>query len=253
MRPVHVAGLGLWTPAFPDLAAWLEGVPRPPAAAAPAELLPAAVRRRATGLARMAAEVAAQAARAGALDLAAAPVVLGSAYGEIATAVEMMRSFHEGEGMPSPTRFHNSVHNTPAAYLSIAGGNRGFSTALAAGRETPAMALLEVAALLEERGGDALLVLLDEPPPPPFDPARPYPPAAVAFHLQAEPGPAARARLSGLAQGGGASPELPGGLADHPCSGGFALAAAVARGIRGPVALGGPGGGFAVELAEVRG
>jgi len=252
LRPLFVAGIGLWSPGFPDLSAWLEGAPRPAAAAAPAELLPPALRRRATGLARMAAEVAGQAARPGALDLAAVPVVLGSAYGEIATAVEMMRSFREGEGMPSPTRFHNSVHNTPAAYLSIATGNRSFSTALAAGRDTTAMALLEASALLEERGGDALLVLLDEPAPAPFGPARSYPPAAVAFHLSVEPGAVARARLSDLRPGGGPGPELPGGLADHPCAGGFRLAAAVARGLRGTLALGGEGDGFSVELGEAR-
>ena len=46
---------------------------------------------------------------------------------------------------------------------------------MAAGRATPALAMLEAQALLGEYGGDALVVLLDEPPPEPFEPVAPVP------------------------------------------------------------------------------
>jgi hypothetical protein len=99
------------------------------------------------------------------------------------------------------------------------------------------MALLEAFALLEERRGDALVLLLDEPAPEPFAAATPYPAAAVALLLASAPRPGALARLSGPRRVDGARVEVPGPLAAHPCAGGFALAAAAARGGRGAVAV----------------
>jgi len=246
---LHAGGVGLWAPGFADVATFAAGVPGP-GAAPRAEILPAALRRRATPLAQMVATAAAQAAAQAGVDLAAVPLVLGSAFGEIGLAVAMLGEFRQGEGLPSPTRFHNSVHNGPAAYVSIATGNRGFSTAVAAGPETPAAALLEVAALLFERGGEAILALSDEPPPAPFAPARPFPPLAVAIHLSARPGPRSRAVLRGPRRTAGRSPDLPAPFADHPCAGGLALALAIEAGLGGEVHLG-PAGerGWVVDLA----
>jgi hypothetical protein len=252
MIPMYVGGVGFWSPGFRDAAAWVSGVADPAVRTAPAEILPPALRRRATGLTLLAAEVAGQAARAAGADVARAPLILGSAYGEIGTAVDMMRSFGEGEGMPSPTRFHNSVHNTPAAYVSIATGNRGFSTALAAGPETTAAALFEAAALLAECGGEALLVLLDEPIPPPFTPTRDYPLAAAAIHVSVALGAAPLARLAGVRSGPAHAPHLGGGLAAHPCAGAFALVAALSRRASGPVPIGPfQGEGWIAELEAV--
>ena len=237
MRSAWILGVALWAPGFRDAAAWLSGAQERSVVAPPAEVLPPMLRRRASFLARLTGEVAAQAAREARADLAAVPVVFGSAHGEVATAVEMMRSFREGEGLPSPTRFHNSVHNAAAAYLSIAAGSHGFSTAIAAGKETPAAALVEAGALLAERGGEVLVVLADEPAPEPFTAAADHPPAGLALLLSAEPRAGARARLSGLRRTAGVSPEVPGALGRHPCSGAFALVAAVAGGVRGAVPI----------------
>ena len=249
MIELYAGGVGMWAPGFADVAAFAAGLPGP-AAAPRAELLPAALRRRASPLAQMVATAAAQAAAQAGIDLAAVPLVLGSALGEIGLAVTMLGELRQGEGLPSPTRFHNSVHNGPAAYVSLATGNRGFSTAVAAGSETPAAALLEVAALLLERGGEAILALADEPPPAPFAPARPFPPLAVAIHLSARPGPRTRAVLRGPRRAAGRSPDLPAPFADHPCAGGLALARAIEAGRGGEVRLG-PAGerGWVVDLA----
>jgi hypothetical protein len=257
---VHVSGVGFWSPGYRDTAAWITGAPDPSVQVAPAEILPTMLRRRASALARMAAEVASQAAREGAADLRLAPVVFGSVYGEIGAAVEMMREFRAVGGMPSPTRFHNSVHNSATGYLSIAAGNHGLATAIAAGAQTPAMALLEAMALLADGHGEAVVVLADEPIPHPFSPAVPYPPAAVAFRLSAAPLPATRSRLSGLRssplpvlpppgggiKGGGSL----GAMAAHPCAGAFALLVAVARSAAGAVALGATSGGAWVVDVE---
>jgi hypothetical protein len=237
-----VQGVGLFSPGFAGVAAFLAGAPDPAVKSPKAAILPAALRRRATPLAAMVAEAVTQAAAEAGLELARVPLVLGSALGEIGIARTMLGEFREGEGLPSPTRFHNAVHNGPAAYVSLATGNRGFSTAIAAGRETPAAALLEAAGLLAERGGAVLVVLADEPPPDPFAPATPWPPAAVALALTAAaPDVPARATLRGLRHEAGAEVQVPDGLAGHPQAGGLALVAAVARGAAGEVALGGKG------------
>jgi hypothetical protein len=225
----YVGGVGLWTPGYAGMAAWLAGVPDPAVAAVRPEILPPTLRRRATPFTSMIAAAAAEAAQGGA-DLARVPMILGAALGEDGM-LAMLEELRTGEGLPSPTRFHNSVQNAPVAYLSIAAGNRGFSTTLAAGWETPAAALLEAGALLAERGGDALVLLGDEPPSRPFDLAESFPRLAVALHLSAEPGPATRATLRGPRRAAGGRPDVPPAFANHTCAGGLALAVAVARGV----------------------
>ncbi|HET9598487.1 MAG TPA: beta-ketoacyl synthase chain length factor [Anaeromyxobacteraceae bacterium] len=249
MISLHVNGIGFWSPGYGDVNAWRAAAPDPAVRAPAAALIPSALRRRVTTLTLLAAEVAAQASAGAAADLTTAAFVLGSAYGEIGCAVEMMRSFGESEGMPSPTRFHNSVHNTPAAYVSIATGNRGFSTAIAAGAETTAAALIEAATVLADRGGDAVVVLLDEPVPGPFTRSPGAPLAAAALALSAAPRAATLARVGALRRGRGLAPELAGGLASHPCAGAFALVDAISRRVSGPVALGPfEGEGWIAEL-----
>lgn len=244
-------GEGLWAPGFRDAGAWLRGEPDPAVASAPAELLPAALRRRASALSRMVAEVASAAAAGSGADLGRVSIVLGSAFGELGAAVEMIRSFRDGEGMPSPTRFHNSVHNTAVAYASMAAGNHGLATAVAAGDDTAGAALLEALGVLEERGGEVLLALADEAVPPPLAPLRPFAPGAVALVLSAAPGPSARARLSGLRRGTAPAVRMPEGFAAHPCAGGFALVAAASARRAGPVPLGAAGEGWIVDLEPV--
>ena len=247
MSAVFVAGKGLWAPGFRDAAAWLQGQPDAAVAAPAAELLPAASRRRASALTRMVAEAAGAAAAESGTDLGQAPIVLGSRFGEIGAAVEMIASFREGEGLPSPTRFHNSVHNGPAAYVSMATGNRGLATAVAAGDDTAGMALLEAIGILDERGGDVLLLLGDEALPPPLAGCRSYTPGAVALVLSSAPRRSGCVRLQGLRRGTAPAVELPRGFAEHPCAGGFALVAAASRGA-GTVALGAAREGWIVDL-----
>lgn len=55
------------------------------------------------------------------------PVVIGNAYGEVVESYEILKAIRAGETV-SPTGFQNSVHNTPASYLSIVGQNKGYIT-----------------------------------------------------------------------------------------------------------------------------
>jgi len=248
--PLHVSGVGLWAPGFPDARAFATGVPSPGAVEPPAARLAAALRRRASSLTRMVAEVAAQAVDQAGVDLAGVPLVLGSALGEIACATEIVASFRDEGGLPSPTKFHNSVHNTAVGYLSIAAGNRLGATAVAAGPDTAAMALLEAALQLAECGGVALLLLADEALPGPLQGWGTYRSAAVALLLTAEPTARSRARLERLRRAPADPPAVPPEWRAHPCAGGLALAAAVEAGRSGALGLGPAGeGGWAVDLS----
>jgi len=237
MRPLFVSGPGLWAPGYAGAAAFARRQADPAVAAPAGALLAPGIRRRASALTRAAADAFAEAAREGGADLGHVPTVYTSAYGEIVTTIEMLQQMAtEPEGLPSPTRFHNSVHNTSAGYVSIATRNPSFSTSLAGGPRSFALGLLEAAAWLEERGGELVLVALDEPPPPPFSPPSAYGLFAAAFHLAAERRPQSRARLAGLRQASvpGAVPEA---FAAHPCAAALLLLDAVAGAKAGPVAL----------------
>jgi hypothetical protein len=143
-----VRAVGLWRPA--------------PGAETPPPRLPPRLRRRASLLVNMVAEVATQATVAAGASLASVPLVVGSAFGELGTTVDILRDINEGEGIVSPTDFQASVHNTAAAYLSIAFANKLSSTSLAAGDETTGVVLLEALTLLALRGGQALAIVADE-------------------------------------------------------------------------------------------
>lgn len=255
-------GVGFWAPGYPDPAAWAarpEPCPEPPEAAPRAELLPPMLRRRTSLLTRMAAEVAQQALRRADLDPARATLVFASVYGEIRTTVDLLAALLEPGAPLSPTKFHNSVHNTAAGYVSIATGNREGNAALTAGRSTLAMGLLECATLCACEGRTAVLVIAEEPLPEPLAAGLRYGPLAAAFALA----PAVPGDMSGrtctLVHGpmDSATPgrPAPAWLAESPCAAALALVDAAAAPSAARVALGprdqGPqGAGWLLALAE---
>jgi hypothetical protein len=157
---LNVSGLGVWSPGFPTASSWRDGR-RVAEAEAPPARLPARLRRRTSLLVRMMAEVAAQASEQACVSLGDIPMVVGSAFGELGTTMEMLDELEVAREL-SPFRFHNSVHNTAVSYLSIANENHASCTSLAAGEDTAAMVLLEASALLADRGGEVLVIVADE-------------------------------------------------------------------------------------------
>ncbi|MGC4117624.1 MAG: beta-ketoacyl synthase chain length factor [Myxococcales bacterium] len=237
MKGVFVNGVGLWAPGYPNAAAFAARKADPAVVAPTGALLAPGIRRRASPLTRAAADAFAEAARQGGADLATVPTVYTSAYGEIVTTVEMLvQMATEPEGLPSPTRFHNSVHNTSAGYVSIATRNPSFSTSLAAGPRSLALGVVEAMAWLEDRGGELVLIALDEPPPAPFAPQVPFAAFAAAFHLTAERRPHSRARLTNLREAS-VPGSVPAPFAAHPCAAALLLLDAVSKPTPGPVAL----------------
>lgn len=205
---LHLCAAAVWTPRYPSLAAWHARAATEPGLPA-ADVLGARARGRASMLTRMVCEVATVAAQAAGAELARIPLIAGSAYGEMAITTQLLMMMNEGDGALSPARFQSSVHNAAAGLLSIATGNQGFSTCIAAGDATAAALLLEAQAWLAEHGGEVLVAMADERLPDFFAHNEPFQPAAAALVLSSAAN-GALATLSAPVRSEGAA------RADHP-------------------------------------
>jgi len=87
------------------------------------------------------------------------PIVIGNAYGEVNETFDILRAIAAGETV-SPTAFQNSVHNTPASYLSIVGKNKGYITTVSDLYET-ARSVLRVGAVKSLTYDTLLLIVSD--------------------------------------------------------------------------------------------
>jgi len=162
---VHVEGVGAWSAAFGDFAALrsqLLGIDvPPPPARPPAASLPANERRRAPESVLLAVEVAGQAVAMSGLTASDLLCVFSSAYGDQLISDYMCATLATAPTELSPTRFHNSVHNAPAGYWTIATGCRAASSAISAGRASFGAGLLEAATLCVTEQRPVLLVCSD--------------------------------------------------------------------------------------------
>jgi hypothetical protein len=92
----------------------------------------------------------------------------------------------------SPTRFHNSLHNTPAGYWSIATGAMAASQSLAAYDASFAAGLLEALVQIHATAAPCVLIAYDAEYPEPIASLRPIPDAAgIGLAPAPRPGPAA--------------------------------------------------------------
>ena len=166
----RLCGFGFWMPGYTDAGAWLGGAAFSEEAAKPkAALLASRLRRRTAPLTKMSIDVIQAAAAEANADLAEATLVLSSGWGEMETTIALLGQLAEAEPQLSPTLFHNSVHNTATGYLSIAVGNRHGSTAIGAGGEGLASAMVEAFCSLAGAEGDVIVAVADEAIPAPFD------------------------------------------------------------------------------------
>jgi hypothetical protein len=184
---LYVHGMGLWHRGYPNLRAWLEGNLDPQALRAPGLAFPAALRRRSTDICKMSCEAYCEARLAAGGQDERAALIFVSHLGEIATTMELLQEMISNPHLPiSPMRFHNSVHNAAAGYLSIAFGLRRTSIALSAGRNGLAMGLLEASMLVDDEQ-DAVVVVTEESGPLPFDDPTNFGAGALAFWLAKKP------------------------------------------------------------------
>jgi hypothetical protein len=188
----RLCGVGMWTPTYADFDAWVAaGLPDdlhvanrdfvPP----PASLLHPRLRRRTSTLTRAAVTALEAALAHTGVGIDEVRFVLVSSFGEIETTVDLLAQLGVPDGPISPTKFHNSVHNTATGYMSIASGNHRESTALAGGPHNLEIGLLEALAGLAETGEDVVLIFAEELLPHPFERSDAEATFAVALHLQA--------------------------------------------------------------------
>ena len=129
-------------------------------------LLPPAERRRTTDAVKLAMTVASEAVAHAGLRAEDMMAVFTSSGGDGKTITAILEALASTGREVSPTRFHNSVHNAPAGYWSIATGCQEPSTSICAHDYSLAAGLLEAAtrAVAEQR--PTLLVAYDLPYPP---------------------------------------------------------------------------------------
>ena len=134
------------------------------------QTIPPLLRRRSSQAMQLAFSAAAAACEHAQRSPATLPSIFASVAGEIKTTDLLCTELVKPEGVMSPSAFHNSVQNTAAGYWSIAQQCTQPASALAAGSDTFAMALLEAWCQLACQGGELLLVCYDETWPEYLDP-----------------------------------------------------------------------------------
>jgi hypothetical protein len=154
----------------------------------------------------MAFRVAEDARSQSAMDFSTLPSVFASADADMGIINRICTALSGTDQLVSPTDFHNSVHNAPSGYWSIATGSRGATTSIAGYDGSFAGGLLEAATWVATGEPAVLLVSYDLPPPPPLHAKRPIQSSAgVALVLCAQPSAATVALLDLSLDDGGES------------------------------------------------
>jgi hypothetical protein len=176
---VFVEGIGLLGPGlngWPASRSLLSGelaYVETPTVVTASDLLPPAERRR-TGLS---VKVALAAGREAFLhagrDAAVTATVFASSSGDGENLDHICTTLASDEREISPTRFHNSVHNAPAGYWSIATRSQAQSTSLCAHDASFAAGLLDAVTQIAVDGKPVALITYDQPYPEPLHAVRP--------------------------------------------------------------------------------
>jgi hypothetical protein len=162
-----------------------------------ADLLPPAERRRCGNPVRLALHVGLEAVRQGGARAGTLATVFASSSGDGEVTHHLCTALARPERDVSPTRFHNSVHNAPAGYWSIATESREPSTSLCVFEGSFAAGLLEAGLQASAWQRPVLLVGYDVPYPAPLDVLYPMiAPFGVALLLAPTPGPASLGALA---------------------------------------------------------
>ena len=200
---VWVDGIGMIGPGFDN---WEQGrdllVGRTPVVAAKtrvpaAAALPAAERRRAGLAVKAALAVGHQALAATGLSPVDLPTVFASSGGDSVNCHEICAALASSDRMISPTRFHNSVHNAPSGYWSIASGAMATSSVVCAYDGSFAAGLLEAITQAVTQSRPVLLLAYDTDYPEPLFASRPIPDTlGVALLVSPQAGPHSLGRLT---------------------------------------------------------
>ena len=167
---VYLEGIGLCGPGLPNWtvgsAALASGIYQPEQAIIPMpSLLPANERRRTVPSVRLALAVGNEAFENAGRDPKNTATVFTSSGGDGETMHSILEVLATDTREVSPTRFHNSVHNAPSGYWTIAVGCQEPSTSLCAYDASFAAGLLDAVsqALIDQRA--VALIAYDLPYP----------------------------------------------------------------------------------------
>ena len=137
--------------------------------------LPAAERRRAGTVVKVALAIGQEAVTASGLSASALPSVFASSSGDTINCHEICSALASSDRLISPTRFHNSVHNAASGYWSISSGAMASSSVLCAFDGSFAAGLMEAMAQVMLEQTAVLLVAYDTDYPEPLRSVRPLP------------------------------------------------------------------------------
>ncbi|MCA1713610.1 MAG: beta-ketoacyl synthase chain length factor [Gammaproteobacteria bacterium] len=161
-----IEGIGFWSNGLPSWQAARdyvatgmqpEGAPARPSP----QLLAPNERRRAPETVAVALEVALAACSAAGRDPRTLPSVFASTHGELSITDYMCTTLVEDPRAISPTKFHNSVHNSAAGYWTIGNGCVAATTAISAWDASFAQGLIEALAQLNASADAVLLTAYD--------------------------------------------------------------------------------------------
>ncbi len=179
MMRVYVEGIGLRAP---GLDGWAAGRPvlrgeraygATPLNLPPIELLPANERRRMVTTVKLALATGIEAFAMAKRAPSETATVFTSSGGDGETICNILETLASAQLDVSPTRFHNSVHNAPAGYWSIATKAQAPTTALCAHDGSFAAGLLDAVSQAVADDHPVGLVAYDIPYPEPLNAIRP--------------------------------------------------------------------------------
>jgi hypothetical protein len=174
---VAAPGLEGWAATRAVLLAQRRYRPEPMPDFAP-EILPATARRRGSRSTRLAVQVAQESLASSACSADETAAVFTSSTGDPEITDQLCRALALPEPAVSPTRFHNSVHNAPAGYWSIATGSQKSTSSVSAYDASFAAGLLSAAVQVCAEGDPVMLVAYDLLYP---EPLRRFRPLAAPF------------------------------------------------------------------------
>ncbi len=175
---IHIDAVGVLAPGMPDwdsaraVLAGQRAFNHQPLAAVMPQCLPAAERRRSSSTVRLAIAVAEQALQH--TEIAAQDMATVFSSSEAAAVItHQLCEELAGKREISPTQFHNSVHNAPSGYFSIAMGAKLAATSVCRGQWSFAAGLLAAATQALADDLPVLYVCYDSPLPAPLSAVMP--------------------------------------------------------------------------------
>jgi hypothetical protein len=139
----------------------------------PGDLLPSAERRRTGVPVKLALAIGCEAIAQSQRNVSELPAVFASSAGDGDNMHYIFDMLSKNGREVSPTRFHNSVHNAPSGYWSIATKSMAPTTSLACFDASFVAGLIEAATQTLASGNAVALIAYDAPYPQPLHAARP--------------------------------------------------------------------------------